>query len=117
MRILRGQQGRACSKLCKNKLKLLRQKNIRLRIIKILGNCCKHCGTEDRRLLQIDHINGNGSLNWKKTKNGNRSRMGCEKTLYIILNGYTNLQILCANCHMIKTYENKDNLRKVVAVA
>ena len=55
----------------------------------------------DARCLQVDHIDG--------TRNGAYS----SKTRDAVLRGETEgLQILCANCHAIKTYENKDFLRK-----
>ena len=110
MRSLRGQQRIVCGKLCEDKMLVLRQKNTRLRIIKLLGNCCKHCGTDDKRVLQLDHINGDGKFERKRNKNGNCSKPKYKSILDRILNGYVGLQVLCANCHMIKTYENKDHL-------
>lgn len=48
---------------------------------------CERCGfiPEDKVQLDIDHIDGNRSNNAKK-----------------------NLQTLCANCHRLKTKQNRD---------
>lgn len=48
---------------------------------------CNHCGFEavHRSQMDIDHIDGN-HMN----------------------NDHSNLQILCANCHRLKTYLNED---------
>jgi hypothetical protein len=56
---------------------------------------CERCGFIPEHLTQldVDHINGDNS-------NNNPS----------------NLQTLCANCHRLKTYENKDSWNKVYRV-
>lgn len=52
---------------------------------------CERCGfvPEHRCQLDVDHIDGNN-------KN----------------NDLSNLQTLCANCHRLKTYTNKDNIKQ-----
>lgn len=110
MRRLEYRQKKFCSQLCQKKSSSLKFINTRLRLIKLLGNCCKHCGTDDKRVLQLDHINGDGKFERKRNKNGNCSKPKYKSILDRILNGYVGLQVLCANCHMIKTYENKDHL-------
>lgn len=47
---------------------------------------CEKCGSTEK--LEVDHIDGNRSNN-----------------------NLDNLQTLCNKCHIIKTTENKDNLR------
>ena len=70
------------------------------------GQYCKHCGFNDYRVLQIDHIYGNGQdmpLNVKGI------------ILYYLENpniAREELQVLCANCHRIKSLENGDIGRK-----
>lgn len=60
------------------------------RIIPDKGFNCYKCGfiAQDKCQLDVDHINGN--------HNDNRIE---------------NLQILCANCHRLKTKLNKDNIK------
>ena len=79
----------------------------RQEIIDILGgHICKHCGNDDPRVLQIDHVWGNGQ------------DMPLSKTwvldFYIENQHITveELQILCCNCHRIKSLENGDLGRK-----
>lgn len=75
----------------------------RYEIMLSLGGCiCKHCGIDDYRLLEIDHIFGNGK-EMPLTKSGIR--------LYYLENpdiAYEELQVLCCNCHRIKGLENGD---------
>jgi len=64
----------------------------------MLGGKCFHCGCDDIRCLEIDHV---------IPVRGDHSCYG--KTLYqsIVNKGKRdNLQVLCACCHAIKTYED-----------
>ena len=45
----------------KNKRAKEKYKKIICELFNLLGNTCKKCGFEDRRALQLDHINGGGS--------------------------------------------------------
>jgi hypothetical protein len=66
------------------------------------GHICKHCGNDDRRVLQIDHVWGNGQ------------EMPLTKST--VLDYYLDnidmaneeLQMLCCNCHRIKSLEHHD---------
>ena len=63
------------------------------------GYCCKSCGFDDPRALQIDHIDNDG---YAKRKSG---EVG--KALYKLVvdtNGI-GFQVLCANCNWIKKAE------------
>ncbi len=75
----------------------------RLEIIQILGGPrCKHCENNDIRILEIDHIFGNG----KEMPLSNPDIMD----IYID-NPHlckTELQILCRNCHRIKSIVHGD---------
>lgn len=72
-------------------------------LIEIIGGMvCKHCSITDSRILQIDHILGNGS-DMPLSK-------GYILDIYLD-NPYLakkELQILCCNCHRIKSLESGD---------
>ncbi len=75
----------------------------RSEIIEILGEYkCKHCGNEDHRVLEIDHVFGNGK----------EMPLSDKKIVDIYLDNphlcFTELQILCRNCHRIKSLEHGD---------
>lgn len=91
----------------KNKEKMLQynhqyQKNRRERIRKasldLLGEKCCQCGITDSRVLQIDHIFNDGKVDRKDTRD---TQVRLEK----IIKYPEKYQLLCANCHAIKTYE------------
>lgn len=70
-------------------------------IIEKLGDKCCKCGFNDIRALQIDHI---------VSGNGNKERKLYGWKYYSILNALKDLsdyQLLCANCHSIKSYHEK----------
>ena len=72
---------------------------LKLRVYDALGNKCVHCGFEDVRALQIDHINGGGA----KDRKGKSVSMFYRQVLRVNCEGY---QLLCANCNWIKRHEN-----------
>jgi hypothetical protein len=68
--------------------------------IEALGGACVQCGNDDRRVLQIDHVDGDGHLD--KCPGGKRY-------WYVVLKDIAaglvaRYQLLCANCHAIKTW-------------
>lgn len=88
----------------KEKLKIyLRRKNARLwesrrrRVIERMGGICVHCGITEKEVLQIDH---------KIPLGTGMNRPTLAQLFPKILRGeydMSNLQLLCANCHMKKT--------------
>jgi hypothetical protein len=70
----------------------------RLIAIGLLGGRCAHCGHEDTRVLQFDHVNDDGNL---ERVGGRRPRPG--KAIAAVVNGEREkYQLLCANCNWIK---------------
>ncbi len=62
-----------------------------------LGGVCNMCGESDFRVLQIDHI-------MPKKKQIPSARVFVD----IIRGDTSNVQLLCANCHARKTYDNAE---------
>ena len=88
------------------------QRNKRLRIIEWLGGKCVGCGIKDMRVLQVDHINGDGAEHRRKHPNQNRVK----EDIYQMLRdnrdeALKRYQLLCANCNFIKFHENKEYQR------
>lgn len=81
--------------------------NDRDKIFEILGMICIRCGFNDRRALQIDHIEGGGNMERKylTSRGSNYLKFVLED---ITENKDKNYQILCANCNWIKRSENKE---------
>ncbi len=85
---------------------LERRKNLRKKLLDILGGAkCSHCGFDkDVRVLQIDHINNEGAKDA-------RSFGGSFKMYrHYVTNpeiAKIKLQILCANCNIIKQHNEK----------
>lgn len=124
-------QTKKCKDWCKNyhakhkeKIHERKQRKFHERrneIIQLLGGKCANpfnlphpdwCN--DPRLLQIDHIDGDGTEE--------RRRINCyDRYLILVLEsikrGEKKYQLLCANCNWIKRYEKKelfDNANKVI---
>ena len=69
-------------------------------VLKSMGGKCKKCGYNDSIALQIDHIKPQLALRedrWSGMRLVNRIYRGIIST--------EGLQLLCANCHSIKTYK------------
>lgn len=62
-----------------------------------LGGHCVRCGIGDVRVLELDHINGGG----------HSERLYTDRVSFyaaVARGDRTDIQLLCANCHRIKTY-------------
>jgi hypothetical protein len=94
------------NKNCTKNLKIWRRKK-RREVIDALGGKCIKCGCSDWRCLQIDHINGGGSIELKEF---NKKRIQYyKKILELVLTGKNiDYQLLCANCNWIKKFENDE---------
>ena len=63
---------------------------------------CARCGQDDIRVLELDHINGNGNADRIARAGGCRGGAPFYRALKAA--GWpTGFQVLCANCHRIKT--------------
>jgi hypothetical protein len=88
-----------------------------MKAIRYLGAECVRCGFREPRALQIDHVAGDGDRDIRvsgRTSGGNRNRSRTDRTrIYAqIARGERRgeFQVLCANCHAIKTREERDYL-------
>lgn len=80
----------------------------KLQIIKLYGGVCQRCGFADERALQLDHIKANPLPR-------NTGFRGGEKLYRAILCGKfpaEDFQLLCANCNVIKRFENGEGCIK-----
>lgn len=82
-----------------------RELNKRFTVINFLGDKCNHCNYDkDIRALVLDHIKGDGKAD--------RLRLGNRVARYYahhLEEAKVNLQVLCANCNMIKSFNNKEH--------
>lgn len=74
-------------------------------VIEALGAKCVRCGFNDKRALQIDHINGGGSKERKERKFAKEFN---KHVLESFLRNENKYQLLCANCNWIKRSENNE---------
>lgn len=65
-----------------------------------LGDKCIKCGFTDKRALQIDHIDGGGSIERRKNRG---SYQYYKNMVNNITNKKVKYQILCANCNLIES--------------
>ena len=103
-------QGRRYRGYTRNQYQVLTMKKDRLTALDLLGGKCVRCGISDERVLEIDHVN--------RTENGmlvDRVRKGTNAVVLRIKKAakygksLSDWQVLCANCHRIKTRENRDH--------
>lgn len=79
----------------------------RQKILDQYGAVCGWCGNDDFRVLQLDHINQDGYLH--------RAEIGENKIKLTkaVLANPERFQLLCANCHCIKSWQAKQELVNV----
>ena len=80
---------------------------VRYELTILLGGKCIHCGINDIRALELDHINGEGKKN-RKFRRADTEYNYYKKNIDEAKN---TLQVLCANHNKIKRYENKEGIR------
>ncbi len=69
------------------------------KLFSIMGNCCKICGTEEH--LVIDHIDGGGNLDRKKT-----SKWGLIRKILSSKVDIKKYRLLCSNCNIKSHFIN-----------
>ena len=79
-------------------------KKLRAAVLTVLGGRCTVCGIEDRRMLQLDHINNTGAAD--------RRIMGGNQQVYRWIRNnpeeaMKHYQLLCANHNAVKEYERR----------
>lgn len=86
----------------------------RKEILSFFGNHCanpynlKHGDfLSDERVLEIDHVKGNG--NFERRKFGNSNDKYLRFVLQKIKDGSKDYQLLCANCNRIKRKVEREN--------
>lgn len=80
-----------------------RRNRARCKAIEILGFECVRCGCSDSRVLEFDHVSDTGNVD-RKTLGLSQDKL----VRQISKGNYRGLiQLLCANCHHIKSLEGK----------
>ena len=79
-----------------------RRKKEKEKAFNLLGGKCVECGINDFRVLQIDHKKPLFRLFRTYSETNNRLR----QTIASGKRTIEDLQLLCANCHQIKTYND-----------
>ncbi len=74
----------------------------RSRALVFLGGRCEHCGNNDSRVLQFDHVLGGGKT---ELMSGNRNSHQRARAVFKEPGKY---QVLCANCNWIKRFERNE---------
>jgi len=103
-----------CSKGCKNrrykriKVPQLTEKRKQL-VFDLLGGCCVACGTSDRLVLTVDHVNDDPE------NDGFQRRDKRALYRFILKNpeeGKKRYQLLCWNCNSLKQFHRADFLKR-----
>jgi ribosomal protein L20A (L18A) len=98
---------RELHKITDSKCRRNHRRKIKLKIFKLIGNKCIKCGFSDIRILQIDHVNGNGYKE-RTTSSTKYYRSILEK----IQSGSKDYQLLCPNCNWLKRIEKGESNAK-----
>lgn len=82
----------------------------RIEVLEVLGNKCVKCGFNDKRALQIDHVNGGGAKELRSKKLGYSKKGYYRNVIESFLVKENKYQLLCANCNWIKKHVNNENV-------
>jgi 5-methylcytosine-specific restriction endonuclease McrA len=81
------------------------RQNLRRKAIEKLGGKCVRCGFYDERALVFDHKNSDGHTERKGVNPSKYSKKLCQQ---IIAGARDDIQLLCANCNLIKEKEERE---------
>lgn len=72
-------------------------------VMDTLGGCCVRCGCIDRRILHVDHVEGGGTAERESGIHSHKlmRHLACGRI------PISRFQLLCANCHVIKTFHQE----------
>jgi len=76
--------------------------NLRSRLLRKLGGMCVACGEDDFRVLQVDHIKGNGNKEFDSLTVAGVYRKALKYS--------KPYQLLCANCNWIKKFNKRESV-------
>lgn len=82
--------------------------DLRKRIFQKYGDKCLHCGFDDVRALQIDHVNGGGLKEFREKYQTGMSRSRRKYYKAVLEDTAGRYQLLCANCNWIKKHERNE---------
>ncbi len=99
---VRAVQNKAARKF---RAKMFQQK---VELQKLLGGVCAKCGFSDPRALDFDHVD-------PREKKFAVSQMIARQPLELIVEEARKCQLLCANCHRVKTFEYGDTASRRIS--
>ena len=77
----------------------------RIKLLMFLGGRCEWCDNNDMRVLQLDHVAGDGAKERRKLNGHDVINRAFDKP--------NNYQLLCANCNWIKRFENNEHRKQI----
>lgn len=83
-----------------------RARRLRAELLAYLGNACRRCGFDNPLALQVDHVNGGGSIERRSGAYG----WGPRSLLNRVRATPELFQLLCANCNIIKRFETGEHV-------
>lgn len=79
--------------------------NARAEVHAIFGSRCARCGNDDWRVLELDHVAGGGNAD---RVSGRIDKAYSRPMIEFARANRQLFQLLCANCHRIKTWEDRE---------
>lgn len=91
-----------------NKRKKSNRENNQIKLLELLkGKECTDCGTEDYKVFEFDHIEDNKFANISNL-------LSTGYRWEIIKKEIDKCEIVCANCHRLRTFKRNNNYRIVL---